>query len=41
MSINFSRMMCVYIRVYVRIRMYNFSKRLTFLTFCKFWHLTP
>lgn len=37
MSINFSRMMCmcvrVYIRVCVRIRMYNFSKRLTFLTF--------
>ena len=33
MSIIFSRMMCVCVRMCVRIRMYNFSKRLTFLTF--------
>lgn len=37
MLVIFSRMMyvcvCVYIRACVRIRMYNFSKRLTFLTF--------
>ena len=45
MSINFSRMyVCVYTRVCTRMCAHTHVKmffRLTFLTFCKFWHLTP
>ena len=41
MSINFSRMyMCVYTRMCAHAHVKMFF-RLTFLTFCKFWHLTP